>query len=71
MQKMLTSFKCEKLRLLFNTKKLTEKDKTILQRFLDTIFYTCGISFHNIYNLTILVILLKHDDTENGDEESI
>jgi hypothetical protein len=39
---------CEKPRLLFSAKKLTEKDKTILRRFLNTIFYTCGMSFYNV-----------------------
>ncbi|CAG8733643.1 12884_t:CDS:2 [Rhizophagus irregularis] len=32
---------CEKPHLLFSAKKITEKDRTILRGFLDTIFYTC------------------------------
>lgn len=56
---------CEKPRLLFSAKKLSEKDKTILRRFLDTIFYTCGMSFHNTCDLA-MAISPKYDD---GDEE--
>src|SRR5437763_9054585 len=41
----------EKPRLLFSAKKLSEKDKTMLQTFLDTIFYTCGMAFHNTCDL--------------------
>ena len=33
---------CEKPRLLFSAKKLSEMDKTMLKGFLDTIFYTCN-----------------------------
>ncbi len=68
---------CEKPRLLFSAKKLSEKDKTTLRRFLDTIFYTCGISFHNTCDLAIAVSPKQPDDdaendndTENYDEEA-
>lgn len=62
---------CEKPRLLFSAKKLTEKDKTILQRFLDTIFYTCGMSFHNTCDLAMAIPPKQHDDdTENDDGEA-
>lgn len=46
---------CEKPRLLFSAKKLSEKDRILLQEFLDTIFYTCGMSFHNTCDLSIAV----------------
>ncbi|GET04088.1 uncharacterized protein LOC105326236 [Rhizophagus clarus] len=59
---------CEKPRLLFSAKKLTEKDKTILRRFLDIIFYTCGMSFHNTCDLVMAISPKQHDDTENDDE---
>ncbi|GES77342.1 hypothetical protein GLOIN_2v1880501 [Rhizophagus clarus] len=59
---------CEKPRLLFSAKKLTERDKTILRRFLDTIFYTCGMSFHNTCDLAMAIFPKQHDDTENDDE---
>ncbi|CAG8582096.1 11234_t:CDS:2, partial [Scutellospora calospora] len=39
---------CEKLRLLFSAKKISEKDKSLLQRFLDTIFYTYSDNEENI-----------------------
>ncbi len=57
---------CEKSCLLFSTKKLTEKDKIILQGFLDTIFYTCDIPFYNTCDL-VMVIPSKQldDDIEN------
>jgi len=60
---------CEKPRLLFSAKKLSEKDKTMLQEFLDTIFYTCGMSFHNTCDLAIAVPPKQQDihDTENDD----
>ncbi len=51
---------CEKLRLLFSAKKLSEKDKTTLREFLDTIFYTCNISFHDTCDLA-MIVLPKHD----------
>ncbi len=68
---------CEKPRLLFSAKKLSEKDKTTLRRFLDTIFYTCGMSFHNTCDLAMAVSPKQpdddaenDDDTENYDEEA-
>jgi len=62
---------CEKPRLLFSAKKLTEKDKTILRRFLDTIFYTCGMSFHNVCDPAMAVSPKQpDDDTENDHEEA-
>ena len=67
---------CEKPRLLFSAKKLSEKDKTTLRRFLDTIFYKCGMSFHNTCDLAMAVSPKQpddnagnDDDTENYDEE--
>ena len=56
---------CEKPRLLFSAKKLAEKDKTILQGFLDTIFYTCGMPFHNTCDLTMAIPPKQSDDTDN------
>jgi hypothetical protein len=62
---------CEKSRLLFSAKKLTEKDKTILRSFLETIFYTCGMSFHNVCDLAMAVSPKQpDDDTENNHEEA-
>ena len=65
---------CEKPRLLFSAKKLTEKDKTTLRSFLDTIFFTCGMSFHNTCDLAIAVSPKRSDDdtdnTVNDDEEA-
>ncbi len=46
---------CEKPHLLFSAKKLSEKDKKILREFLDTIFYTCDISFCNTCDLAVTV----------------
>ena len=63
---------CEKPRLLFSAKKLSEKDKTILRGFLDTIFYTCSISFHNTCDLATAVLPKQPDIQENdiSDEEA-
>src|SRR6266496_6742363 len=64
---------CEKPHLLFSIKKLSEKDKAILQGFLDTIFYTCGISFHDTCDLAMAIPpkqTVIHDDTENNDGEA-
>ena len=60
---------CEKPRLLFSAKKLTEKDKSILQGFLDTIFYTYGMSFHNTCDLAMAVPPKKPDNAEDDDAE--
>ncbi|CAG8721321.1 4725_t:CDS:2 [Gigaspora margarita] len=46
---------CDKPHLLFSAKKLSEKDHTLLQRFLDTIFYTCGMSFHGTCDLSMTI----------------
>jgi hypothetical protein len=63
--------KCEKLRFLFSAKKLSEKDKTILRSFLETIFYTCGMSFHNMCDPAMAVSPKQpDDDTENNHEEA-
>ncbi|GBC32615.2 hypothetical protein GLOIN_2v1880501 [Rhizophagus irregularis DAOM 181602=DAOM 197198] len=61
---------CEKPRLLFSARKLSKKDRTRLQSFLDTIFYTCGMSFHNTCDLAITtpVPSKQHDEIENLDE---
>ncbi|CAG8784302.1 17660_t:CDS:1, partial [Rhizophagus irregularis] len=61
---------CEKSRLLFSARKLSKKDRTRLQSFLDTIFYTCGMSFHNTCDLAITtpVPSKQHDEIENLDE---
>lgn len=61
---------CEKPRLLFSARKLSEKDRTRLQSFLDTIFYTCGMSFYNTCDLatTTPVPSKQHDEIENLDE---
>src|SRR5437764_14869774 len=42
---------CKKSHLLFSTKKFTEKDRTILNKFLDIIFYTYGMPFYNTCDL--------------------
>lgn len=57
---------CEKPHLLFSAKKITEKDRTILRGFLDTIFYTCGMPFHNTCDLaTAILQKWPDDDIEN------
>ncbi|RHZ79314.1 hypothetical protein Glove_149g107 [Diversispora epigaea] len=62
---------CEKSRLLFSAKKLSENNKTILQGFLDTIFYTCRISFHGVCDLTMAISPNneKINNQENIDKE--
>ena len=63
---------CEKPRLLFSAKKLSEKEKTILREFLDTIFYTCGMSFRNTCDLAMTIPRKKpdiQDDIENEMDE--
>ena len=64
---------CEKPRLLFSAKKLSVKESEILQGFLDTIFYTCGMSFHNTRDLTIAAQQKQQDmpelPEENMDED--
>ena len=63
--------KCEKPCLLFSAKKLTETDKTILRSFLDIIFFTCGMSFHNTCDLAMAKRSDDDtDDTVNDDEEA-
>ena len=52
-----TCVECEKPHFLFNVKKLSEKDKVILQEFLDTIFYTYGMSFYNTCDLAVAILL--------------
>ncbi|UZO22623.1 uncharacterized protein OCT59_014981 [Rhizophagus irregularis] len=61
---------CEKPRLLFSARKLSKKDRTRLQSFLDTIFYTCSMLFHNTCDLAITtpVPSKQHDEIENLDE---
>lgn len=62
---------CEKPYLLFNAKKLFKMDKTILNGFLDIIFYTCGISFYNTDDLSMAILLKQLNDTagrNKGDE---
>jgi hypothetical protein len=64
---------CEKPHLLFSAKKLSVKERKILQGFLDIIFYTCSISFHNTRDLTIAAQQRQQDmpelPKENMDEE--
>ena len=55
---------CEKSRLLFYAKKLSEKDRIMLQGFLDTIFFTCGMSFHNTCDLAMAVLPKQPDDSD-------
>lgn len=65
---------CEKPRLLFSANKLTEKDRIMLRGFLDTIFYTCGMPFHNTCDLAIAVPPQRPDDdleNEANDHEII
>ena len=66
---------CEKPRLLFCAKRLSEKDRMILQGFLETIFYTCGMAFHNTCDLAMVASPKRSDiyDTENdeADQENI
>src|SRR5687767_2621286 len=61
---------CEKSCLLFSARKLFKKDRTRLQSFLDTIFYTCSMSFYNTYDLAITtpVPSKQHNKIENLDE---
>ncbi len=56
---------CEKPCLLFSAKKLSEKNKTILREFLNTIFYTCGISFYDTCDLAMTILPKQHEDTKN------
>ena len=60
---------CEKPRLLFSAKKLAEKDKAVLQSFLDTIIYTCGMPFHNTCDLAT-AIPPKQSDVDMDNEVS-
>src|SRR6266540_2991701 len=63
---------CEKPRLLFSAKKLSEKDKMMLREFLDTIFYICSMSFRNTYDLAMTIPRKKpdiQDDTVNEMDE--
>ena len=53
---------CDKPRLLFSAKKLIEKDSITLREFLDIIFYTCGMSFHNTCDLATAVPPKRPDD---------
>jgi len=61
---------CEKPRLLFSAKKLSEKNKTTLRRFLDTIFYTCGMSFYNTCDLAMAVSPKQPDDDAENDDDT-
>ncbi|CAG8607267.1 33064_t:CDS:2, partial [Gigaspora margarita] len=45
---MVTCVECERPRLLFSAKKLSKNEQQTLKAFLDTIIYTCGISFNSI-----------------------
>ncbi|CAG8773657.1 38871_t:CDS:2, partial [Gigaspora margarita] len=54
---------CEKSQLLFSLKKLTNKNREKLKRFLNTILYTCGMSFHNTCDLS-LAIATEQADTQ-------
>ncbi len=60
---------CEKPRLLFSSKKLSEKDKATLQRFLDTIFYTCGMAFHNTCDLAKAIPPKQQDEINYNEDE--
>lgn len=60
---------CEKPRLLFSAKKLSEKDTIMLQGFLDTIFYTCGMAFHNTCDLAKATPPKQQDVDSNEDEQ--
>ncbi|CAG8764868.1 11709_t:CDS:2, partial [Gigaspora margarita] len=53
---------CNKLRLLFSAKKLSEQDFILLHGFLDTIFYTCGMLFYEQPDL--------YDDLESKNIDS-
>ncbi|CAG8856661.1 43526_t:CDS:1, partial [Gigaspora margarita] len=66
---------CEKPRLLFSLKKLTNKDREKLKRFLDAILYTCGTSFHNTCDLSLAITteqtdiqVINSDATDNHSE---
>jgi hypothetical protein len=56
---------CEKPRLLFSAKKLSENDKAMLQMFLETIFYTCGMAFHNTCDLAKAIPPKQQDGNED------
>ena len=60
---------CEKPRLLFSAKKLSEKDMVTLEGFLDTIFYTCGMTFHNTCDLAKATPSKQQDTDINKDEQ--
>ncbi|CAG8857199.1 15053_t:CDS:1, partial [Gigaspora margarita] len=47
----ITCIECEKPHLLFSAKKLLLKEREMLESFLDTILYICGMSFHNTCDL--------------------
>jgi len=67
-----TCVECEKPHLLFSLKKLSERDRSMLQGFLDTILYTCGTSFHNAYDLEMAIPPKQPDDKaddQNMEEE--
>ncbi|GES75075.1 uncharacterized protein LOC105326236 [Rhizophagus clarus] len=47
-----TCMDCNKSRCLYASKKLADDDKKILTSYLDTICYTCGVTFNNYYDET-------------------
>ncbi|CAG8473433.1 7115_t:CDS:2 [Scutellospora calospora] len=58
----------EKPHFLFSSKKLSEKDIILLQRFLDTVFYTCGMSFYGTCDLTMIIPLEQSDVHDNSED---
>ncbi|CAG8650995.1 8410_t:CDS:1, partial [Scutellospora calospora] len=47
-------------------KKILEKDKLLLQRFLDTIFYTCSIIFNNTCDLAMTILPNQNNNTKDN-----
>ncbi|CAG8846918.1 43111_t:CDS:1, partial [Gigaspora margarita] len=57
--------KCEKPHFFFSANKLSKKDKTLLRRFLDTIFYICDMLFHNTCDLLMSILPNQPEVNDN------
>ncbi|CAG8790042.1 3154_t:CDS:2, partial [Gigaspora margarita] len=69
-----TCTECKKLCLLFSTKKLLAKERKILESFLDTVLYTCGMSFHNTCDLAstgLINIPSINTNDDNSQQEDL
>ncbi|CAG8482011.1 8641_t:CDS:2, partial [Scutellospora calospora] len=60
----------EKLRLLFSAKKLQLKKHKLLESFLDTILYTCRMSFHNTCDLASTKSINLAESNESNDHQN-